>query len=140
VNYLASLAAEHLAELGTVPTRRMLLQAAMSAIEERERRLCGRLIDGLAGVRWLKIWGITDPARLRERVPTVSFTLRSQAPRQLAERLANSGIFAWSGHFYAVALTSRLGLDPSGGLLRVGLAHYNTEEEVGRLLDVLHEL
>jgi selenocysteine lyase/cysteine desulfurase len=67
-------------------------------------------------------------------VPTVSFTMEGRTPRSIAERLARAGIFAWSGHFYAVSLTERLGLDPSGGLLRVGLAHYNTADEVDRLV------
>jgi len=54
--------------------------------------------------------------------------------------LARAGIFVWSGHFYALSLMTRLGLEPSGGLLRVGLAHYNTTDEVDRLLSELGRL
>jgi cysteine desulfurase family protein (TIGR01976 family) len=133
VEYLAGLAP---AKAAAGP-RRTRVVAGMEALQSYERGLCGRLLDGLCGVPGLRVWGITDPARLDERVPTVSFTMDRLAPREIAQRLAAAGIFVWSGHFYALALTSRLGLEPSGGLLRVGLAHYNTEEEVDRLIEEL---
>jgi selenocysteine lyase/cysteine desulfurase len=112
----------------------------MEALRCHERTLCRALLEGLVRIPGLRVWGITDTARLDERVPTVSFTIEGRTPRSVAERLAARGIFTWSGHFYAVGLTSRLGLDSSGGLLRVGLAHYNTEEEVDRLLEELRAL
>lgn len=133
VEYLASLAPASVAQA----TRRERIVAGMDALRCHERELCRRLLEGLVRVPGLRVWGIADPGRLDERVPTVSFTLEGRPPRAMAESLAHAGIFAWSGHFYAVSLTERLGLDPSGGLLRVGLAHYNTAEEVDRLLDEL---
>jgi cysteine desulfurase family protein (TIGR01976 family) len=130
IEYLSSLAP---ADAGAM-TRRSRIAAGMEALHEYEKGLCRRLLDGLQQVRGLRVWGIADPSRLDERVPTVSFTMEGRTPRSIAERLARAGIFAGSGHFYAVSLTDRLGLDPSGGLLRVGLAHYNTADEVDRLL------
>jgi cysteine desulfurase family protein (TIGR01976 family) len=118
-------------------SRRSRLVSGIASLREYERRLCRRLLEGLGNVPGLRIWGIADPARVEERVPTVSLTLDGHTPRAIAEHLGGAGIFAWSGHFYAVSLTDRLGLDATGGLLRVGLAHYNTELEVDRLL---HEL
>jgi len=98
------------------------------------------LIEGLSAVPGLKIWGITDPAQFHCRAPTVSFTMQGFTPRQIAEHLARTGIFVWDGNFYALAVTERLGLEDSGGVVRVGLAHYNTAEEVERLLEALADL
>jgi cysteine desulfurase family protein (TIGR01976 family) len=134
-------AVEYLAGLAPGPpgtaTRRERIVAGLAAVAAHERLLCVRLLDGLARIPGVRVHGLADPARVHERVPTVSFTLAGSPPRQVAERLAALGIFAWSGHFYAVALTSRLGLDPAGGMVRVGLAHYNTAAEVDRLLEAL---
>jgi cysteine desulfurase family protein (TIGR01976 family) len=136
-------AVEYLASLAPAPaagSRRPAIQRAMAVLQDYERALCRRLLDGLSRVRGLKVWGITDAARMHERVPTVSFTMAGRTPKSIAERLARAGIFTWSGHFYAVSLTARLGLDEAGGLLRVGLTHYNTAEEVDRLLQELDAL
>jgi cysteine desulfurase family protein (TIGR01976 family) len=133
VEYLASLA-------GAAGSRRQRIHDAMAGIQAHERGLSVKLIDGLATVRGLHIRGIADPGRADQRVPTVSFTMDAFSPRQIAERLAARGIFVWDGNFYALALTERLGVEPSGGLLRVGLAHYNTEDEVDRLVEELKRL
>ena len=74
------------------------------------------------------------------RVPTFSFTLDGHDPHAIAQHLADRGIFAWAGHFYAVEVIDRLGLADAGGLLRVGLCHYSTAEEVDRLIAALREL
>jgi cysteine desulfurase family protein (TIGR01976 family) len=120
--------------------RRTSLRAAMGAIRERERGLIGPLLEGLASVPGLHIRGITDPARLDERVPTVAFTLEGHTPLQVAEHLAACAIATWDGDYYAYELIRRLGLAESGGMLRVGLVHYNTSEEIDRLVDALREL
>ena len=118
--------------------RREALARAMTVLADYERELGAHLIQGLQTIKGLKIWGITDPAQYHRRVPTVSFTLEGWHPRQIAERLAAENIYVWDGNFYALAVTERLGLESRGGLLRVGLAHYNTREEVDRLLEALH--
>jgi len=64
----------------------------------------------------------------------------SSGPRELAEFLGERGIFTWDGNYYALNLTERLGVEASGGMLRIGLAHYNTAEEIDRLLTALEEL
>ena len=112
----------------------------MGAIRERERGLIGPLLEGLASVPGLHIRGITDPARLDERVPTVAFTLEGHTPLQVAEHLAARAVATWDGDYYAYELIRRLGLAESGGMLRVGLVHYNTSEEIDRLVDALREL
>lgn len=120
--------------------RRAALVQAMTTLADYERALGAYLIEGLQTVKGLKIWGITDAARSERRVPTVSFTLDGWHPRTVAERLAQAGIYVWDGNYYALAIMERLGLQAGGGMVRVGLAHYNTRVEVEKLVDVLRQL
>jgi len=83
------------------------------------------------------IYGITDPARFDWRTPTVALRLAGQAPQELARFLAEQGIFTWAGNYYAINLTERLGIETAGGMLRLGLVHYNTAEEVARVVNTL---
>ena len=77
--------------------------------------------------------GLTSPHRLDQRVPTFSFTLAGWSPAAIAEALDKENINVWNGNFYALAVTERLGLEDKGGLVRVGLTHYNTQAEIDRL-------
>lgn len=120
--------------------RRRELKMGMAAIRAYERDLFQRLVAGLGQIPGLRIYGITDPARFDRRVPTVSFTLAGLTPNQVARRLDEANIFVWDGNFYALAVTERLGLEDHGGLVRVGLAHYSTAEEVDALVDVLADM
>ena len=120
--------------------RRSALQAAMVAIHDYERELVGPLIDGLSRIPGLRVRGITEPERRDERVPTVAFTLAGHHPRAVAEELGARGISTWDGDYYAYELIRRLGLDDAGGMVRVGLVHYNTLAEVERLVDAVAAL
>jgi cysteine desulfurase family protein (TIGR01976 family) len=120
--------------------RRRELVAGMVAIAAYERALVTRLIDGLEGIAGVVIHGITDRARFGSRVPTVSVSIEGVLPRAAAEALARDGIYAWDGDFYATGLIERLGKAEAGGVLRLGLVHYNTAAEVDRLLEGLSEL
>jgi cysteine desulfurase family protein (TIGR01976 family) len=140
----AMAAVEYVAELGrtlnpNAGNRRSALRGAYEAIVPYEQHLAAMLLEGLAAMPDVKVWGITDPARRSQRVPTVAITHRRFTPRQIAESLAARGIFVWHGNFYALPLTEALGLEPEG-LLRIGLLHYNTEQEVARLLAALVEI
>jgi len=129
---------EYLAQLtDTTGARRERIVAGMTAIKEYEKTLSARLISGLQQIKGLRIWGVTDPARLDRRVPTVSFTLEGYRPRQIAEYLGQRGIFVWDGNYYALAVMERLRLEETGGMVRVGLTHYNTIEEIDRLVNEL---
>jgi selenocysteine lyase/cysteine desulfurase len=64
----------------------------------------------------------------------------NHSPRQIAEALARKGIYVWDGNYYALAVTERLGVEDRGGMVRVGLVHYNTQDEIKRLGEALHEL
>ena len=115
------------------------LRAAYEAIVSYERPLSARLIAGLREIDDVRVLGITDPARFTERVSTVSITHRRHAPRVVARRLGERGIFVWHGNFYALEVSTALGLEPQG-MVRIGLLHYNTAGEVDRLLAALAEL
>jgi selenocysteine lyase/cysteine desulfurase len=112
----------------------------MTAIVEYERELVGRLIAGLGAIRGIRIHGIADPARAAERVPTVSVSIDGVTPRAAAEALGREGIYVWHGDFYATGLIERLGKADAGGVLRLGLVHYNTAAEVDRALEAIERL
>jgi cysteine desulfurase family protein (TIGR01976 family) len=138
-------AVEYLAELGrrstpAVSSRRAALLAAYDAIRPYERSLAERLIGGLLTLPGLTFYGIKDPARGAERVPTVAIRLAGHTPRELASYFGERGIFTWDGNYYALNLSERLGVEPSGGLLRIGMVHYNTADEIDRLLEALIEI
>jgi cysteine desulfurase family protein (TIGR01976 family) len=120
--------------------RRRELVAGMTAIVGYERELVARLIAGLEAIRGVTIHGIVDPARAVERVPTVSVSLDGVTPRAAAEALGRAGIYVWDGDFYATGLIERLGKAEAGGVLRLGLVHYNTADEVDRTLLALERL
>jgi len=118
-------------------SRRARLIAAMEGATVYEAEIGDRLLAGLATIRGLKLWG---PPTMAGRVPTFSFTIEGHRPEAIADHLAAREIYAWSGSFYAVEVTARLGLDDAGGLVRVGLCHYNTADDVDRLIAALAEL
>ena len=136
-------AVDYIAELGrrcdpSVENRRAALLAAYWSTVAYERSLVSKLIEGLLAIPGLRVFGITDPNRFAERCSTVSFRLAKGTPTDAATFLGERGIFTWDGNFYALNLTERLGVEKSGGVLRVGLVHYNTAEEVERLLSALN--
>jgi cysteine desulfurase family protein (TIGR01976 family) len=137
-------AVEYLAELGRrsdpgATNRRTALVAAYRAIRAHEMPLAARMIAGLHKIPGLRFYGISDDARFRERVPTVAVRLAGHTPLEVATFLGERGIFTWDGNYYALNLTERLGVERDGGLLRIGLVHYNTADEVDRLLAALRE-
>jgi cysteine desulfurase family protein (TIGR01976 family) len=132
-------AVEYIAELGrrcdpSTKTRREALLAAYRSTVAYERALVTKLIAGLLTFPGLQFFGITEPQRFSERCSTVSFRLPKGTPTDAATFLGERGVFTWDGNFYALNLTERLGVEKLGGVLRVGLVHYNTAEEVDRLL------
>jgi cysteine desulfurase family protein (TIGR01976 family) len=120
--------------------RRRELVAAMVAIADYERGLVTRFIDGLEAIPGLTVHGITDRARFATRVPTVAVSIAGVHPRAAAEALGRRGIHAWDGDFYATGLIERLGKAETGGVLRLGLVHYNTAAEVDRTVEAITRL
>jgi cysteine desulfurase family protein (TIGR01976 family) len=119
------------------PTRREMLRAAYCAIRVYERKLIELMLGGLNEIPGLKLYGINDPARFDSRCPTFAVRIDGHTPLELATMLGERGIFTWDGNYYAINLTERLGVEKDGGFLRIGLVHYNTEEEVERVLNEL---
>ena len=136
---------DYLADIGrrvrpSVATRREAILAAYNEIVPYERALCDRLIAGLKTIPGSKIYGITDPKYFDHRCPTIAVRVDGHNPLELATKLGERGFFTWDGNYYALNLTELLDVEKDGGFLRVGLFHYNTVEEVDRLLATLKEI
>jgi cysteine desulfurase family protein (TIGR01976 family) len=116
------------------------LKKAMTAIRAYEFELSRALLSALQSVPGLQLYGQADPRHIEKRVATFSFRLRDLHPRRVAEELAKRHIYVWDGNYYAVNITERLGLEESGGMVRVGAVHYNTLDEVERLREALLEI
>jgi cysteine desulfurase family protein (TIGR01976 family) len=130
-------AIEYLEQFGSGATRAKKVSSAWEKLAGYEHRLTLQLIDGLRGVKGLTVRGITSANAMHRRVPTVSFTLDGHHPEALAKGFASENMFVWSGHNYAIEPVGRMGLTDKGGVLRVGLAHYNTATEVDQFLSCL---
>jgi len=113
------------------------LQRAMRAVQRYEADLVTYLIEQITAIPGVRFFGIRQRERLAERVPTIAIRYKDEHPRATAERLAQQGICVWDGNYYAINLTERLGVEQSGGMVRIGLTHYNTREEIDRLLGAL---
>jgi len=124
-------------EVGASGDRGTRIAAAYEAMTGHETTLTRRLLDGLTAIDGVSVQGIVQSNRDTDRVPTVSFTHESVAPAVIAERLAADGICVWSGHNYALEVVRHLGIDEASGVLRIGLAQYNTADEVERVLERL---
>ncbi len=122
-----------------ISNRSLHMHCGMAAIQEYEQKLSVHLIEGLQKISGVSIHGITDIQRIDERVPTVSFTVQGHHPKQIAQIMGENNIFVWDGHYYAIEIINQLGLEKTGGMIRVGAAHYNTIDELDQLLAVLTE-
>jgi len=121
-------------------TRREKLLGAYKSFEHYENGLMQRLIDGLLVLPGVTLQGISDKQVMHNRVPTVSFTHASLSTHNIAERLSQHNIYAWSGHNYALEPARLLGLDEDQGVVRLGIAHYNTLAEIDRTLTVISQV
>ncbi len=137
IDYIADVGRHHDPE---VKTRRAAILAAYEVFQQHERELVEQLISGLLAIPGLTFYGIKDAAKFDQRTPTVAIRMEGYTPRELAAHLGERGIFTWDGNYYAIDLAERLGVQASGGMLRIGLAHYNVAEEVERLLAELRKL
>ncbi|MCS7061214.1 MAG: cysteine desulfurase-like protein [Anaerolineae bacterium] len=120
--------------------RAAALRRAMNAIRSYEHTLKIRLLNGLSSIPGIRIYGITEATRLAQRAPTFAIRITGHPPRHIAQRLAERGICVWDGNYYALNLTERLGVESSGGMVRIGPVHYNTSAEIDRLLTALEEI
>jgi cysteine desulfurase family protein (TIGR01976 family) len=128
-------AVDYIASLGDDGTP----HGGMRALQTYEQGLVAQLIRGLQAIPGVTIAGITDEARYGERVPTVVFVKEGHTPEEIATYLAHHNIYVWNGNYYAVEIMKALG-QAEHGMVRVGLAHYNTPDEVEVLLTALRAL
>jgi cysteine desulfurase family protein (TIGR01976 family) len=138
VDYFEALGRE-LSPPGVPRMPRDYLETAMSAIRTYEQRLSRGLLEVLTETR-ATVYGIREPTRIAERVPTVSFNLGEQRPAEVVERMAQAGFGIRDGHMYAPRLMARLGLAMDRGAVRVSLVHYNTLDEIHRFGAVLMKI
>lgn len=133
IDYLESIGAEYAEAYAEkypgFSGRALALKAAMSVFRDYERELVTHLIETLQATPGVRIYGVTEPGRYEERVPTVVFTMEGHTPREIAAHLAQDDIYVWDGDYYAMEIMQRLG-QGEHGMVRVGLAHYNTHDEI----------
>ena len=122
---------------GTAAAIAYLQTLGMDAVAAFERGLAERLLQGLAAIDGVTVYGTPD---LDRRVPTAAFNLAGRGPADVAAALAKRDIFVWDGNYYALELMQRLGLEGSGGAVRVGAVHYNTPAEIDAFLDAVAAL
>ncbi len=116
------------------------IHAAMAAIQDYEQRLSWHLVSGLQAIPGVTVHGITEAGQMHQRVPTVCFTRKGFQPGEISASLAKKNIFVWDGDFYAIEVVKGLGVDESGGLVRVGAVHYSTLDEIDKLLEGVETL
>jgi cysteine desulfurase family protein (TIGR01976 family) len=114
------------------------IHRAMRTSQAYENELVAYLIEGITAIPGVRFFGIRERSRLSERAPTIAIRYKDEHPRATAEHLAEKGICVWDGNYYAVNLCERLGVENTGGMVRIGLTHYNTREEIDRLLNALN--
>jgi cysteine desulfurase family protein (TIGR01976 family) len=130
-------AVDHLASLAPDATgdRRRRVLASMAAAEAYELELFTVLLGGLEAMGHVTTYG-----KAPRRTATAYFTVAGHDPRQVAEHLAARKVNVWNGHNYAWELTGALAIRDAGSAVRAGLVHYNSREDVDRLLEGVAEL
>jgi cysteine desulfurase family protein (TIGR01976 family) len=138
IDYLASLGTTYGAPIDG--SRRAAIRAGFAEIEDHERALAIRFLEGIAAIDGIRLYGVAERDRVGERTPTFALRVGDEHPIATAEALAERGIFVWDGHYYAIELYDRLGINESGGAVRIGFCHYHTTAEVDRVLETLADL
>lgn len=131
---------ERYAEAGMAQARdgRLAMKSAMTMVNAYETCLARHLIDGLEAIKGVTVAGITDRQRFSWRVPTVSIAKEGRSPHDTAAALAKHNVYVWSGDYYAPEIMRRL--DRPEGMLRIGIAKYNTRAEIDRVLNLIEAM
>jgi selenocysteine lyase/cysteine desulfurase len=122
---------------GTAAAAAYLGSLGMETVAAYERGLATQLLDGLRAIDGVTVYGTHD---LDRRVPTATFNIAGRTPAEVSGALGQRGIFVWDGNYYAFELMQRLGLEDSGGAVRVGAVHYNTAAELDTFLAAVADL
>src|SRR5215210_4580065 len=130
-------ALDFISSLGEGSSQREKLTSAMKVIEEHEAALAETFRAGLRDLPGVELYAAPNGVR---KTPTIAFRVQGHTTEEVCVRMLEHGFFIAAGDFYASALTQKLGIMGNGGFVRAGLAPYNTEEEVGRFIEVLEEI
>ncbi len=132
-------AIEYLAQHGDPDASlRERLVSSFEQYNQHEEQLSRYFLQRLASIEGAVLYGSTE-ASTERRTPTFAIRLANHSPEFVAKNLGEHNICVWNGHFYALGLVRQLGLD-EGGVIRIGFMHYNTEEEIDLLFNVLETL
>lgn len=127
-------------ETGHSGSRRDRMAGAYQAFDAYEAGLTRRLVGGLTALPGVRLIGLSNANLFARRVPTISFVHDRISTHRFADALAAEDVNVWSGHNYALEPARHLGLSEDEGVVRIGIAHYNTAEEIERTLDVIGKL
>lgn len=139
INHVANIGHQLHTDPAEPISRRQALRSAFAAIEAWERQLCTQLIAGLRDIPGVTLFGITDERHYSDRVPTLALTIAGWTSSQAAAALAAKGIFCWHGDYYAVDICRALG-QAGAGMVRLGIVHTTTPEEIERTLSAVASL
>ncbi|TFH28764.1 MAG: cysteine desulfurase-like protein [Promethearchaeota archaeon] len=129
---------EFIASLGLGNTRREKLISAMELLESYENHLADRIRVAFRQIPEIILYQAPDPTR---KTSTIAFNIENQSPQKVCEILSEKyGIFAGDGHFYAMTIGDLLGINSTGGWIRLGMAPYTTESEVDRVINAIKEI
>ena len=135
-------AVDYIASLGDTDRagghRREALRSAMKSIGLHEQKLSDAFLSAVGELDGVVVHGPSGPDV--RRTPTFAIGVTGVTPEVVAGALSERGIFVWSGHYYAVEVMRRLGVLEKGGLVRIGFVHYNTMDELARLVEALDEI
>jgi cysteine desulfurase family protein (TIGR01976 family) len=131
-------AVEFIADQGEGQDVRARLATAMQRIQAYEAGLLRMLYDGLSDIPGIEIHGL--PPTAARRAPTLAISLEGRSPEEVCHLLANENIFAWNGHFYAIRAIEVLGLLEKGGVTRLGISAYTTQDEIEEVINVFRQI
>ncbi|HDM8186094.1 TPA: cysteine desulfurase-like protein [Vibrio harveyi] len=133
-------AIEYLAQFGDEgASLRQRLEQSYALYNQHEQQLSAHFLQRLSALDGVNLFGINDESS-QLRTPTFALTFDKYAPEFIAKTLGEHNICVWNGHFYALGLVRQLGLEESGGVVRIGCMHYNTTAEIDMLYDVLESI
>ncbi|EKO3853832.1 cysteine desulfurase-like protein [Vibrio harveyi] len=133
-------AIEYLAQFGDEgASLRQRLEQSYALYNQHEQQLSAHFLQRLSALDGVNLFGINDESS-QLRTPTFALTFDKYAPEFIAKTLGEHNICVWNGHFYALGLVRQLGLEESGGVVRIGCMHYNTTAEIDMLFDVLESI
>ena len=120
--------------------RALRLRMGLAAIRAYEYEISRALLDIFESTPGVRLYGPDDVRKLEERVPTFAITVDGMHPREVAKKLDEHNIYVWDGNYYALEVTTRLGLEGKGGMVRIGPVHYNSLEEIEKFGEALQSL